>query len=105
MTAAELHQLVDQMESKGLSRRSACRWSSYSRAIGRNELQRPAQEAEWLKQIRTATRSNPRYGYRRIAVVTGLGFGRCWRLWKQHNFKLAAQHRRKPRSKPENPAS
>ena len=55
--------------------------------------------------MRTATRSNPRYGYRRIAVVTGLGFGRCWRLWRQHNFKLAAQRARKRRSKPENPAS
>ena len=105
MTAAERHQLIDEMESKGLSRRSACRWSGYSRAIGRYELRRPAQEAEWLEQMRKATRSNPRYGYRRIAVVTGLGFGRCWRLWRKHNFKLAAQRARKRRSKPENPAS
>ena len=75
MTAAERHQLIDEMESKGLSRRSACRWSGYSRAIGRYELRRPVQEAEWLEQMRKATRSNPRYGYRRIAVVTGLGFG------------------------------
>lgn len=103
--AAERHQLVDEMESKGLSRRSACRWSGYSRAIGRYELRRPAQEAEWLEQMRKATRSNPRYGYRRIAVVSGLGFGRCWRLWRQHNFKLAAQRARRRRSKPENPAS
>lgn len=105
MTAAERHQLIDEMESQGLSRRSGCRWSGYSRAIGRYELRRPAQEAEWLEQMREATRNNPRYGYRRIAVVTGLGFGRCWRLWRQHNFTLAAQRRRKRRSKPENCAS
>jgi len=105
MTAVGRHQLMDEMENKGLSRRSACRWSGYSRAIGRYQLRRPEQEAEWLEQMRQATRENPRYGYRRIAVVTGLGFGRCWRLWKQHNFKLAAQRARKRRSKPENPTS
>lgn len=102
MTAGERHQLIDEMDNKGLSRRSACRWSGYSRAIGRYQLRCPAQEAGWLEQMHEATRSNPRYGYRRIAVVTGLGFGRCWRLWKQHNFKLAAQRARK-RRKPEHP--
>ena len=105
MTAAERHQLIDEMENKGISRRSACRWSGYSRAVGRYELRLPGHEAEWLEQMREATRSNPRYGYRRIAVVTGLGLGRCWRLWSRHNFKLAAQRKRKRRNKPENPAS
>jgi len=78
MTAAERHQLVDGMESKGISRRSACRLSGYSRAIGRYQLRHPEQEAQWLEQMRQATRANPRYGYRRIAAVRGLGLGSCW---------------------------
>jgi transposase InsO family protein len=104
MTAAERHLLIDGMESKGLSRRSACRWSGYSRAVGRYQLRRPAQEAKWLERMRKATRANPRYGYRRIAVVSGLGFGRCWRLWRKHNFKLDAQRTRR-RRKQDSPAA
>ena len=104
MTAGDRHLLIDEMENKGLSRRSACRWSGYSRAVARYRLRRPKQEAQWLEQMRKAARANPRYGYRRIAVVSGLGFGRCYRLWRKHNFKLAAQRARK-RQKPENPSS
>jgi putative transposase len=103
MTAAERHLLIDEMENKGLSRRSACRWSGYSRAVGRYQLCGPDQEAQWLEQMREATRANPRYGYRRIAVVSSLGFGRCWRLWRKNNFKLAAQRARK-RQKHDNPS-
>ena len=83
MMAAERHLLVAEMENKGLSRHSACRWSGYSRAVGRYRLRRPKQEAEWLEQMRKAARANPRYGYRRIAVVSGLGFGRCYQLWRK----------------------
>jgi len=97
MTAAERHTLIDEMESKGLSRRSACRWAGYSRAVGRYVLRRPEQETKWLQEMRKAARANPRYGYRRVAVESGLGFGRCWRLWKQEDFKLADQRTRKRR--------
>lgn len=97
MTAAERHLLIDEMESKGLSRRSACRWAGYSRSVGRYVLRRPGQEKEWLESVREATRANPRYGYRRIAVVSQLGVGRCWRIWKQNSLKLAAQRTRKCR--------
>jgi putative transposase len=103
MTAAERHLLIGEMENKGFSRRSACRWSGYSRAVGRYQLRRPAQEAQWLERMRKTTRANPRYGYRRIAVVSDLGFGRSWRLWRKHNFKLAAQRARK-RRKQDKPA-
>jgi len=103
MTAAERHLLIEEMENKGLSRRSACRWSGYSRAIARYRLHRPKQEVRWLAQMRKAARANPRYGYRRIAVVSGLGFGRYYRLWRNDDFKLAAQRVRK-RQKPENPS-
>jgi putative transposase len=103
MTAAERHILIDEMESKGLSRRAACRWAGYSRAVGRYVLRRPAQESEWLDGMRKAAKENPRYGYRRVAVVSGLGFGRSWRLWKQYDFQLAPQRARKRRKKEKQP--
>jgi putative transposase len=99
MTAVERHALIDELSGKGLSRRAACRWAGCSRAVGRYVLRRPAQEVEGLEAMRKAARANPRYGYRRIAVVSGLGFGRCWRLWKQHDFQLASQRTRKRRKK------
>ncbi len=72
MTAAERHARIGEMESRGLSGRSACCWAGYSRAVSRYALRRPAQEAEWLEKVREATRANPRYGYRQIAVVDSL---------------------------------
>ena len=102
--AVERHTLVDEMENKGLSRRSACRWAGYSRAVGRYRLCRPHQEAQWLENMHKAAQANPRYGYRRVAVESGLGFGRCWRLWKLHDFKLADQRSRKRQKRAKNVA-
>ncbi len=57
-----------------------------------------------LVAMRKAAEANPRYGYRRIAVVSGLGFGTAWRLWKQHDFHLAAQRSRRRRKKGTQPS-
>lgn len=102
MLAVERHTLIDELESHGLSRRSACRHTGYSRAVSRYTLRRPAEEAEWLEEMRKAANANPRYGYRRVAVVSDLGSGRCWRLWKRHGFKIAAQRARKRRKQAKN---
>lgn len=91
--------MLEHVENKGLSQRAACRWSGVSRAVSRYKLRRPTQDAECLKKMRATARANPRYGYRRVAVVSGLGSGRAWRLWKQHSFKIEAQRTRKPRKK------
>lgn len=91
--------MIEHMEDKGLSQRSACRWLGVSRAVGRYELLRPAQDAEYLQKMRTAAQANPRYGYRRVAAVSGVGFGRTRRLWKRYGFKIGAQRTRKPRKK------
>lgn len=91
--------MLEAVEQKGLSQRAACRWSGVSRAVGRYKLHRPAQDAEYLKKMRTAAKSNPRYGYRRVAVISGVGSGRAWRLWKQYGFKIEVQRTRKPRKK------
>lgn len=91
--------MVDELVNKGLSKRSACRWARCSRAVSRYRLRRPEQETAWLETMRQMTRANPRYGYRRVAAVSGLGFGRCWRLWKRHGFKIEPQRTRNPRKK------
>ena len=91
--------MLEQVQNKGLSQRAACRWSGISRAVSRYELRRPAQDAEELKKLRAAAKDNPRYGYRRVAVVSGVGSGRAWRLWRQYGFKIEAQRTRKPRKK------
>ncbi len=91
--------MMEHMQSKGLSKRAACRWSGISRSVGRYELCRPAQDAECLEKMHKAAQANPRYGYRRVAIVSGIGFGRSWRLWKQSGFQIGAQRTRKPRKK------
>lgn len=63
------------------------------------ELKLPEQDAARLKLMRREARCNPRYGYRRVAVVSQLGFGTTWRLWKQHDFQLAPQ-RSRPKRQP-----
>jgi len=96
MTAKERHEMVEEMTHKGFSRRAACRWAGYSRAVGRYELRRPTQDAERLAAMKAAAIENPRYGYRRIAAITnGLGMGTSWRLWQKHDFQLGSQRTRK----------
>jgi putative transposase len=103
MTAVEGHTLIKHLESTGLSTRAACRWAGCSRAVGRYVLRRPDQDAKWLEEMRKAARANPRYGYRRVAVVSGVGFGSSWRLWKQYDFQVAPQRTRKRRKKDKSP--
>jgi len=91
--------MIEQVETKGLSQRSVCRYTGISRAVCRYVLRRPVQDAQFLEKMRTAARANPRYGYRRVAIESGIGFGRCWRLWKRYNFKIGAQRTRKARKK------
>lgn len=91
--------MIDYVEAKGLSQRAACRYTGISRAVCRYKLRRPAQDAQFVETMRTAVRANPRYGYRRIAIECGIGFGRCWRLWKRYGFKIGTQRPRKPRKK------
>lgn len=97
--------MIEQVKAKGLSQRAACRYTGLSRAVCRYVLRRPAQDVQFLEKMRTAARANPRYGYRRVAIESGLGFGRCWRLWKRYNFKIGAQRKRKPRKKEQTTAA
>lgn len=103
MTPVDRHTLFEHVESKGLSKRAAGRWMGISRSVSRYKLQRLDQDAQHLARMRKETQDNPRYGYRRIAIVSGLGFGRSWRLWKQAGFQLGSQRTRKPRKKEKTP--
>lgn len=100
----ERHALLEQVERKGLSQGAACRWTGISRSVSRYKLQGPDQDAQSVERMRQSAQDNPRYGYRRIAAVSGLGFGRSWRLWKQHGFQLGRERPRKPRKKEKMPA-
>jgi putative transposase len=90
--------MIDEMMAQGLSARSACQWAGVSRTVASYTLKRPAQDKERLKLLHRMARRNPRYGYRRVAIVSKLGFGQAWRLWKRHNFRLAPQRRRPKRT-------
>jgi len=91
------------MKTKGLSGRAACRWAGLSRAVAMYVLKMPERDTVRLKTMHRMARRNPRYGYRRVAVVSQLGFGLTWRLWKQHNFQLAPQRCRPKRPTPTGP--
>ena len=96
--------MIEHLENKGLSTRAACRWAGCSRAVGRYVLRHPDQDAKWLEELRKTSKANPRYGYRRVAVVSGVGFGSSWRLWKQYDFQVAPQRTRKRRKKDKSPS-
>jgi transposase InsO family protein len=91
--------MITDMVTKGLSARAACQWAGVSRRVACYALKRPAQDAARLKVMRREARRNPRYGYRRVVVVSQLGFGATWRLWKQQDFRLAP-HRPRPKRRP-----
>lgn len=95
--------MLAQLQAAGLSGRAACRWSGYSRTMLTYDLQRPARDADHLRALRRVARANPRYGYRRVAVQSQLGFGQTWRLWKQHDFRLGPQRPRRKRAPTANP--
>jgi putative transposase len=95
----ERHAMINDMIAQGLSARAACCWAGTSRAIATYELKLPEADVARLRALQRVARKNPRYGYRRVAIKSELGFGQTWRLWKQHDFQLAPQ-RRRPKRQP-----
>jgi putative transposase len=95
--------LIAAMNVKGLSGRAACQWTGFSRAVATYALKLPERDAVRFKTMQPMARRNPRHGYRRVAVVSQLGFSPTWRLWKQHDFHLAPQRRRPQRPAPAGP--
>ena len=87
----ERHEGVDYLSRKGLSKRAVCRWTGWSRAIARYQLQQPVRDGSLLKRMREVTQAHPRFGYRRVAVLVSASNERVRRLWCQHSFRLGSQ--------------
>lgn len=98
VTPAQRHDLLTHLTSKGLSQRSACRWSGLTRRMARYRLQQPARDAQAITAMQPVMAQHPRFGYRRVAVLAQLSFKRAWRLWKQQGFAVQPARVRRPRA-------
>ena len=96
VTPAGRREALEILTSKGLSQRLACRTAGVSRRIGSYELKQPDKDGAVAVQLMEASNRYPRFGYRRIAVMTGQSIGRVWRLWSRLGLNLP---RRRPRKR------
>lgn len=97
MIPLQRRQTLTQLTAKGLSGRSACRWTGWSRRVLDYPLRQPAQDEQLLERMRAVARQYPRFGYRRVAVLVGTSPRRVWRLWRAHEFRLGNQRSRRRR--------
>lgn len=88
VSPAQRHEVLAHLTHKGLSQRSACRWSGISRSAARYGLRQVARDAQAIAVMRPVMKRHPRFGYRRVAVLAQLSFKRAWRLWKQQGFAV-----------------
>ena len=98
VTPAQRHEVLRQLTSKGLSQRSAGRWSGFSRSTARYRLQQPERDTQAIMAMQPVMMQHPRFGYRRVAVLAQLSFKRAGRLWKQQGFTVQPARVRRPRS-------
>jgi len=96
VTPATRREALEILTNKGLSQRLACRIAGVSRRIGSYELKQPDKDNVVAAQLIEASGRYPRFGYRRIAVMTDKSMGRVWRLWSRLGLNLP---RRRPRKR------
>lgn len=96
VTPAARREALGILTGKGLSQRSACRIAGVSRRVGGYEIKQPEKDRVVTAQVVEASSHYPRFGYRRIAVMTGQSTGRVWRLWNQLRLSLP---RRRPKKR------
>lgn len=80
--------MLRQLTEKGLSQRAASRWSGLSRRLWHYQPQLVERDQTTVAQMRVVAQAQPRFGYRRVAVLVGIGFKRSWRLWQRHGFTV-----------------
>lgn len=80
------------LQSKGVSQRAGCRALGVSRRVSGYQLIQPAKDHALEQVLRETAGRYPRFGYRRIAIMSGQSLYRVWRLW--HQLKLALPRRR-----------
>lgn len=93
MTVAALEIL----KSKGLSERGACRFAGVSRRVPVYEPKQPAKDKALEIELMEASARYPRFGYRRIAVMTDNSTSRVWLLWRKLGLNLPKRRPRKRR--------
>lgn len=97
VTPVARREALEILKTKGLSERAACRIAGVSRRIASYELRQPAKDKELGGQLIEASGRYPRFGYRRIAVMTDQSIGRVWRLWAILGLNLSKRRPRKRR--------
>lgn len=96
VTPAARREALGILTGKGLSQRSACRIAGVSRRVVSYEVKQPVKDRVVAARIIEASSRYPRFGYRRIAIMTDQSIGRVWRLWNQLGLSLP---RRRPRKR------
>jgi len=97
VTPAARRQALEILKSKGLSERAACRFAGVSRRVASYELKQPIKDQVLEAQLIEASSRYPRFGYRRIAVMTDTKVSRVWRLWSRLGLNLPKRRPRKRR--------
>ncbi len=80
--------------SRGVSKRSACRFLGWSRRVASYELKQPTKDRELGAKLMATAQEFPRFGYRRNAFWIKESERRVKRLWKRLGLNLP---RRRPR--------
>jgi putative transposase len=96
VTPATRREALEILKTKGLSERAACRLAGVSRRIASYALRQPAKDQLLSAQLMEAAARYPRFGYRRIAVMTGQRIGRVWRLWRSLGLNLPTPSQKAP---------
>jgi putative transposase len=97
VTPDQRREALGQVQAKGLSGRAACRWTGFSRTVLCYQPTQAGLDQQRLAQMRTVSRHQPRFGYRRVGVLVGLSFKCAWRLWKVGGFRLEKPRPRRRR--------
>lgn len=97
-TPAGRREVLTQLADAGLSKRSASRWSPWSRRVAAYTAKQIASDAALLEQMKLMSLLHPRFGYRRIAAMLNESPKRVRRLWEQHGFKLGESRAKRRRS-------
>lgn len=94
VTPVARREALEILKAKGLSERAACRIAGVSRRVTSYELRQPGKDKQLSGQLIEASARYPRFGYRRIAVMTDQSVGRVWRSWRSLGLNLP---KRRPR--------
>lgn len=97
VTPATKRAALEILKNKGLSERAACRFAGVSRRVPAYEPKQPAKDKALEIELMEASARYPRFGYRRIAVMTDNSTSRVWRLWRKLGLNLPKRRPRKRR--------